>query len=67
MLCAWACAASNGPTTYQFNYSTAPFTFAVARSGGNGDAIFNTGGTRLVFKVRRPDQPAGPLMLGCGL
>jgi hypothetical protein len=37
---------------YQFNYSTSPFTFAVARTAGNAQPIFNTGGTRLVFKAR---------------
>lgn len=36
---------------YQFNYSTSPFTFAVARSDSNDEPLFNTGGTRLVFKV----------------
>lgn len=46
------CAASNGPANYQFNYSVSPFTFAVARANSNGEALFNTVGTRLVFKVR---------------
>ena len=45
------CAASNSPANYQFNYSTSPFTFAVARSDSNGEAIFNTMGQRFVFKV----------------
>ena len=45
------CAASNSPANYQFNYSTSPFTFAVARSDSNGEALFNTMGQRFVFKV----------------
>ncbi len=44
-------AASNGPANYQFNYSASPFTFAVARADSNGEALFNTVGTRLVIKV----------------
>ncbi|EIE19743.1 hypothetical protein COCSUDRAFT_31111 [Coccomyxa subellipsoidea C-169] len=42
--------ASNGPANYQFNYSASPFTFAVARADSNGEALFNTVGTRLVIK-----------------
>ena len=45
------CAASNSPSNYLFNYSTAPFTFAVARSDSNGEALFNTVGQRFIFKV----------------
>ena len=45
-------AASNSPANYLFNYSTSPFTFAVARSDSNGEALFNTMGQRFIFKVR---------------
>lgn len=44
-------AASNGPANYQFNYSVSPFTFAVARANNNGQALFNTVGSRLIMKV----------------
>ena len=46
-------AAVNAPAMYQFNYSVSPFTFAVARSDdANAVPLFNTVGTRLVFKAR---------------
>ena len=47
------CAANNSPANYVFNYSTSPFTFAVARADSNGEALFNTAGQRFIFKVRQ--------------
>ena len=52
-----ASAASGGPASYTFNYSASPFSFAVSRGGSNADPVFNTAGTRLVFKVRRRQAP----------
>ena len=42
---------------YSFDYSEGPFSFHVTRAGGSSDAtagatVFNTTGTRLVYKVR---------------
>lgn len=59
---AWtAPAASGGPASYTFNYSASPFSFAVSRGGSNADPVFNTAGTRLVFKVWSPLLPPGVL------
>ncbi|KAK9822226.1 hypothetical protein WJX81_001471 [Elliptochloris bilobata] len=41
---------SGGPASYTFNYSAAPFSFAISRSGSNAEPVFNTAGTRLMFK-----------------
>ncbi len=51
-------AASGGPATYTFNYSAAPFSFAISRSSSNAAPVFNTAGTRLVFKARRAARPS---------
>ena len=53
-------AASGGPASYTFNYSASPFSFAVSRGGSNADPVFNTAGTRLVFKVWRRMVPVVP-------
>ena len=47
---------SGGPASYTFNYSATPFSFAISRSGSNSEPIFNTAGTRLMFKVLWPDE-----------
>ena len=47
-------AVSGGPASYTFNYSATPFSFAISRSGSNSEPIFNTAGTRLMFKVLWP-------------
>ena len=49
-------AVSGGPASYTFNYSATPFSFAISRSGSNSEPIFNTAGTRLMFKVLWPEQ-----------
>lgn len=51
-------AVSGGPASYTFNYSATPFSFAISRSGSNTEPIFNTAGTRLMFKVLWPDKVA---------
>ena len=63
---AWtAPAASGGPASYMFNYSASPFSFAVSRGGSNADPVFNTAGTRLIFKVRSRLVPWRAIQLPC--
>ena len=44
-------AVTGGAPAYVFSYVASPFWFAVARTGGDGDAIFNSSSGPLVFKV----------------
>ena len=51
MRCVFAVA--GGAPAYVFSYVASPFWFAVARTGGDGDTIFNSSSGPLVFKVCR--------------
>ena len=40
-----------GNPKYGLQYSAQPFGFAVTRTGSSSPALFNTAGSRVVFKV----------------
>ena len=44
-------AAGEGGRLYDLSYTKDPFSFKVSRRGKDGKAVFDTTGTRLVFKA----------------
>ena len=43
---------NQGKPQYTLAYSASPFGFAVNRAGSSAAPLFNTAGSRLIFKVR---------------
>lgn len=62
--------ASVSTSKIEFNIVEDPFSFAVSRSGGTDQALFNTSGTELVFQSQylrlRTQLPENPHLYGLG-
>lgn len=61
---------SSSAAKIQFSVTNEPFSFAISRSGDNGQTLFNTSGTNLVFQSQylrlRTQLPEDPHLYGLG-